>query len=183
MGGLSELLADEIYTYEDFGQKFTLKGKVTLVMNITSEAYQNYKDRLFGLTFAERLLTVHHVLTEPEKNEWVEKEERTKSMRFREFITEDDIETEVEIQRKYYDIIRYLSEDFSYLSLRTFIGCQDLIKGTLKAHASLNQRNYICRDDIEFLRMMKDYLINPFSPVRRKDNQVEGARIQLQRYL
>jgi len=168
VSGLSELLADEIYTYEDFGQKFALKGKVTLVMNITSEAYQNYKDRLFGLTFSERFLTIHHVLTEPEKDEWVEKEERTKGMRFRRVITEDDIETEVEIPRKYYDIIKYLAEDFSYLSLRTFIGCQDLIKGTLKAHASLNQRNCICQDDIDFLRMIKDYLINPFSPYEGK---------------
>jgi hypothetical protein len=75
VGGLSELLSDGSYTYQDFGQRFTLKGKATMVVNITSEAYQNYKDRLFGLAFSERFLTVHYVLTKQEKEAWVAKEE------------------------------------------------------------------------------------------------------------
>ena len=164
VGGLSELMSDEVYTYQDNRTRFSLKGKVTLVMNITSEAYQNYKDRLFGLTFSERLLTVHHTLTKVEKDEWVAKEERAKRMHFDGYITVDDIETDVKIQRKYFKLIQYLAQEFSYLSLRSFIGCQDLIKGTLKAHASLNKRKEICTDDIRFLMMIKDYLVNPFSP-------------------
>lgn len=75
VGGLSELLSDGSYTYQDFLRHFTLNGKVTMVVNITSEAYQNYKDRLFGLTFSERFLTFHYVLTKLEKEEWVAKEE------------------------------------------------------------------------------------------------------------
>jgi hypothetical protein len=46
-GGLSELFSDGSYTYQDFRTKFTLKGRITMVANITFEAYQNYKDRLF----------------------------------------------------------------------------------------------------------------------------------------
>jgi len=164
VGGLSELLADEKYTYQDFGTKFTLEGKITTILNMTSEAYLNYKDRLFGLTFAERFLTLHHTLTKQEKNEWVAKEERFRKMRFKKLITVDDIETDVEIQKKYFNVIRYLAQEFSYLSLKTFVGCQDLIKGTLRAHASLNGRDHICRDDIEFVAMVKEYLVNPFSP-------------------
>jgi hypothetical protein len=164
VGGLSELLSDEAYTYQDFGQKFTLKGKVTVIMNITSEAFQNYKDRLFGLTFSERFLTLHHVLTKQEKDEWVKKEEIAKKMQFGSDISLDDIETDVTIPRKYLPLIRYFAQEYSYISLRTQIGCQDLIKGTLKAHASLNGRNEVCRDDLEFVQMIKDYLVNPFSP-------------------
>jgi len=164
VGGLSELLADEKYTYQDFGTKFSLEGKITMAMNMTSEAYLNYKDRLLGLTFGERLLALHHTLTKPEKDEWVEKEEKSRKMRFEELITVDDIETDVVIRKKYFNVIRHLAQEFSYLSLKTFIGCQDLIKGTLKAHASMNDRDHICRDDIEFVEMVKEYLVNPFSP-------------------
>lgn len=71
VGGLSELLADETYVYQDFRKRWKLSGQVTLVMNITSESYKNYKDRLLGLTFTERLLTIHHVLSEQEKRAWV----------------------------------------------------------------------------------------------------------------
>lgn len=168
VGGLSELLADEIYTYQDFRTKFSLSGRVTLVMNITSEAYQNYKDRLFGLTFSERLLTAHHTLSKQEKDEWVAKEERARKLHFEDCITVDDIETDARIQRKYYKLIQYLAEEFSYLSLRSFVGCQDLIKATLLAHASLNKRQEVCKDDLKFLMMIKEYLVNPFSPFEGK---------------
>lgn len=163
-GGLSELLADGKYTYQDFRTMFSLEGKVTLIMNITSESYQNYKDRLLGLTFSERLLTVHHTLTKIEKEEWVAKEERAKKLRFNDCITVDDIETNVRLQPKYFKLIEHLAQEFSYLSLRSFIGCQDLIKATLLANASLNKRQQTCTDDFRFLMMIKDYLVNPFSP-------------------
>lgn len=164
VGGCSELLSDGSYGYQDYNTKFTLTGKVTMIMNITSEAYQNYKDRLFGLTFAERFLILHHLLTEQEKTDWVRKEEFSKTIKFPFKITTDDIETHVEIPRKYQNLITYLAREFSYSSLKTFIGCQDLIKATLKAHASLNKRNTVCEDDIKFVRMIQDYLTNPFSP-------------------
>jgi hypothetical protein len=76
LGGLAELLSDKAYTYQDFQELSQLKGQVTMVMNITSEAYENYKDRMFGLTFSERFLTVHFVMTREEKDAWVEQEER-----------------------------------------------------------------------------------------------------------
>ncbi len=82
VGGLSELLSDGSYTYEDFGGKFSLQGKVTMVINMTSEVYQNYKDRLLGLTYSERLLTVHKVLSKQEKEAWVKQEEIAKKMRY-----------------------------------------------------------------------------------------------------
>jgi hypothetical protein len=164
VGGLSELLSDESYCYQDFRTKFSLEGKVTVIMNMTSESYRNYKERLFATTFSERFLTLHHTLTEMEQLEWVEKEERSRKMHLQGKITEDDIETEVEIPKKYLFHIRYLAQEYSYLSLRTFIGCQDIIKATLRAHASLNKRKLVCHDDIKFVHMLRDYLIDPFSP-------------------
>ena len=62
INGLSELIADEEYIYQDFSgeNKFRLQGNVTVIMNIVPESFENYKDRLFGLTFAERILILHH---------------------------------------------------------------------------------------------------------------------------
>lgn len=168
VGGTSELLSDESYTYQDYGHKFTLKGKVTMVMNITSEAYKNYKDRLFGLTFSERFLTAHHAFTSQQKEEWVTMEEDAKRMRYGGKITVDDIINDVEIQARYLPLIRHLAQEFSYASLTSPIGCQDLIKGTLRAHASLNKRKQVCIDDVRFVLMIRRYLKNPFSPYEGK---------------
>ena len=49
VGGLSELLSDGSYTYMDFGRKFTLEGNVTMVVNITSEAYQSYTSSRYSV--------------------------------------------------------------------------------------------------------------------------------------
>jgi len=164
VSGLSELLGDGIYSYEDFGRRFSLQGKVTLIMNMVPEVYLNYKDRLFGLTFSERFLTLHHYLTEQEKKDWVRKEERVKKMHYKHLITEDDIETDVRIPSKYMEVISLLAQRFSYKTLRTFVGCQDIIKAGLRAHASLNKRTDACRDDFDLIRMLEDYLVNPHSP-------------------
>ena len=164
VGGLSELFADGRYTYQDFQQKFTLIGKVTMVLNITSEAYRNYKDRLFGLTFSERFCTAHHRLTISEQSEWNAKKEASKRMSYDDTISIDDIETHTQIPKKYYGTIEHLARDFSYASLKSRIGCQDLIKATLAAHAALNKRREVCRDDLQFVEMIQRYLVDPFSP-------------------
>lgn len=165
VGGLSELLADEVYTYQDFNRKFTLRGWVTLIMNMTSEAYRNYKDRLLGLTFSERVLTVHHALNTSEGDAWVAEQEKSRKIHFEGKITPDEIETNVEeIPHKYLELVQHEAREFSYLSLKGFIGCQDLIKGTVRAHASLNRRKEICDDDFNFVLLTKGYLTNPFSP-------------------
>jgi hypothetical protein len=135
-----------------------------MVMNITSEAYQNNKDRLLGLTFLERLLTVHHVMSAEEKETWAAKEEKAKRMCYHKTITEDDISKHVEMPLEYMGIVRHLSREFSYASLNSPISCQDLIKGTLKAHASLNGRPQVCADDLRFVMLIKPYLRNPYSP-------------------
>jgi hypothetical protein len=128
VGGLSELLSDRKYTYQDFSEKTTLQGQVTLIMNMTSEAYQNYKNRLlFELTLSERLLTVHHVFTAQDKIEWVVREETAKKLHYDDIITVENISTDVEIPSEYLSTIERLSIKFSYNSLSSPVSSQDLI--------------------------------------------------------
>jgi hypothetical protein len=71
--------------------------------------------------------------------------------------------------------VKRLAEQFSYDSLISPIGAQDLIKGTLRAHASLNNRPQVCVDDLKFVLMLKPFLPNPFSPY---DGQIVKLRAQ-----
>jgi len=175
IGGLSELMSDGKYIYQDFRQIFELIGKVTMVLNITSEAFQNNKDRLFGSTFSERFLTVHYVMTQKEKEEWVEKEEVAKSIHFGKVIGVSDIATEVQIPPEYLMFIEHLAKEFSYASLNSPISCQDLIKATMRAHAALNKRSQVCVDDLVFVKRIQPYLMNPFSPF---DGRIVRLRAQ-----
>jgi hypothetical protein len=175
IGGLSELMSDGKYIYQDFRQILELIGSVTMVLNITSEAFQNNKDRLFGSTFSERLLTVHYVMTKKEKEEWVQKEETAKNIQFGKVITVNDIATKVEIPPDYLMFIKHLAMEFSYDSLNSPISCQDLIKAIMRAHAALNKRSQVCVDDLVLITRIQPYLTNPFSPY---DGKIVRLRAQ-----
>jgi hypothetical protein len=164
VGGSSELVSDGRYTYMDFGQKFTLRGAVTVNFNITSESFMNNKDRLFGLTLSERFLTVYHVFTQQDKDEWVVRMATSKNMHFGEAITVDDIATKVEIGSEYLRVVQHLAKEFSYDSLTSPIASQDLIMATLRAHSALNKRNRVCVDDLVFVKRIQPYITNPYSP-------------------
>jgi hypothetical protein len=164
INAFAELLSDGKYVYQNFKEKFTLEGLVTTIWNITLEAYQNYHNRLFSLTFAQRLLTVFCVPTKTEREAWVEKEEIAKKMHFHRKITGANIAHKVKIPSKYLPIIRLIAQEFSYLTFNSIIACQDLIKGLLRAHASLNKRSEVCMDDVKVVLMVRPYLVNPQSP-------------------
>jgi hypothetical protein len=165
VGGLSELISDGSYIYQDYGHKYSLEGNVTVLMNITSESFQNYKNKLFGqLTFLERVLQVHYVPSKMEKTDWIEKQDKTKDFHYDRIIQEKDIETNVKIPSKYFPVIRHISQEFSYESLNSIVGCQDIVNATLRAHSALNKRKETCVDDIRFVASIKKYLKNPFSP-------------------
>jgi hypothetical protein len=168
VGGLSELLSDECYTYQDFGYRFTLRGKVTMIVNITSEAYQNYKNRLFGLTFSERFLTVHHAFSQQDKTEWVARLQISKGMHFGKLIRIDDISTRVEIGSDYLSIVPHIAQQFSFDSLTSPVACQDLINAAMCSHASLNKRHDLCIDDLVFVKRIQPFLVNLFSPYEGK---------------
>ena len=176
IGGLSELLADESYKYQDFSRKFVLRGKITLNGNITSESFQNNKYRFLGLTFLERVLVAHSLLTNIENESWVSKQDKLATIHFNGKIRLNDIEPEIkEIPTAYYGEIQRQAREYSYLSLKGFIGCQDLIKGIVRAHAALNKRQEICDDDFKLLSMIKPCLTNPFSPY---EGQIVKLRAQ-----
>jgi hypothetical protein len=89
-------------------------------------------------------------------------------MRQGETIGVDNISKRVKMSSVYVGLVRHLARGFSYDSLTSPISCQDLIKGTLRAHASLNKRNEVCMDDLRFVLMLRPYLTNPFSPYEGK---------------
>jgi hypothetical protein len=160
VGALAELLSDEEYTYADFRNHWTIKGECTAIVNQTTESFNNYKDRLLGLTLLERFFTSHHRLTLAEQRE-------SKTEDLRDYHFKGTIEIyprQIRNLNKFEDTINEYAMDYSALALRSFNGCRDTITAMLKSHAILNDRNRIMLDDLSFIRVMRDHLIDPFTP-------------------
>jgi hypothetical protein len=96
-------------------------------------------------------------------------------MRHIDTIKVEDISKQVEIPSRYIQVIRHLAKGFSIASLTSPVSSQDLIKATLRAHASLNERKEVCMDDLRFILMIQPYLVNPFSP---HQGQIVEYRLQ-----
>jgi len=176
VGGLSELVSDERYIYKDALGGFELRGPVTFIMNITAESYQKNKERMIGSTLLERTLTIYDSFSMQEAEEWTIKEERAKHTVFKyPTISYDDIETRIkEIPHHFLRLINIRAREFSHLSMRSFVGTQDIIKSLLRSHAALNQRKRVCFDDFYFLSLIKPYLVDPFNPTESRIIQLRG---------
>lgn len=172
-GGIAGLASDGIYEYQDFRKKFTLEGNVKLLFNITYESYIKNRNRFFASTLSERLLMLFHLVPETETELWIVKEQETQDMQFAPKITLEDIETKVKpIPLHFLKLIKLQAKEISYLTSRSYIGSQDLLKGLVRAHASLNHRDDFCSDDFALISMAKSYLIDPF-------NSNEGRIVKL----
>lgn len=161
VGGLAELLSDEKYTYADFRHHWTIRGRCTAIVNMTSESFNYYKNKLLGSTLLERFFVSFHKLTLREQRE-------TRTDKLRRFRLKDRIK-EIKLRKianlgEYTDRIKEYAMDYSALALRSYNGCKDTITAMLKSHAVLNNRNRINLDDLYFVRMMRDYLVDPFTP-------------------
>lgn len=165
INALAEMLSDGKYHYGDFQNSFDLKGKCTLVMNMTLEAFNRYENQLLSNTFLERFLTVFHNMPQKEQHNYYDtREERSKkdSKVFPRKLMVKPLKAEN--VNEYRKAFVEFGKDYSALGIRSFLGCVDQVEALAVSHAVLNGRNKLCEDDMKVVRMVRKYLANPSSP-------------------
>lgn len=169
MNGLAELISDGEYQYGDNQNAFTISGACTAIINMTLEAYERYERDLLSSTFLERFITLFYNMPEEEQHHYYE---------FKEKMAEDagtppTIRPNLRWGRmmnlkEYRPVLSSLAKDYSALSMRSFLGCVDQVEALASSHAVLNDRFWLCEDDLEIVRLARDYLSNPASPNKSK---------------
>ena len=161
VGALAELLSDEVFKYKDFRHQWTIRGKCTAIINQTTESFNYYKNKLEYSTVLERFLVLHYKLT-------LEEQRESRAFILRKYKPEIKVEEikprTIKNLKKYDNVIKEYAMDYSALSLRAYNSCKDMIVAMVKSHAILNERNYITLDDLYLVRMVRDYLKDPFAP-------------------
>jgi hypothetical protein len=163
ISALAELISDGTYHYGERLERFQITASVSMIMNITMESYNKYESKLLGSTFLERFLTLFYKMPEAEQTDFLENRELKFSLKFGKktpFLPKKCI--------KNYDFYKKLlidySRTYSVLSLKSYLGTYDCLVALIKAHLTLNGRDEICSDDVDLLKMLRDYLVNPFAP-------------------
>lgn len=164
IGGFTTLLSDGEWSYGERNEPFLiLKGHISLIANLTLESYTRNKNTLFSSTFHERFLTVFYVMTEAEINEWLEHKDEKISIKW----DKPKIQVkprEIKNWEEYKKLIIDYAKRFSVYSLKSINGQYDLIRALLKTHANMNDRDYLCEDDFNLLKLIEPYLIDPIAP-------------------
>jgi len=170
MGGLAELIADEKYHYGDYKTGFDLKGRCNCIMNMALASFQRNERALEESTFLDKFLVLFYRMPLEEqlaymrKNKW---RERAGKQLIMPEVHVKIIARKVQIGN-YAGQLELLVKDFSALSGRAPMGQADAITALASAHAILNNRFWLCDDDIEILRIARDYVSNPNAPNKGK---------------
>lgn len=168
INALAELKSDGFYRYAERTGHFEMNAEISIIMNMTSEAYMQDKDALLGSTFLERFLTLFYSMPMVEQREYLSEEKQKKMVKklrkIRGFFTKKPKKNGFFLENfgKFHQILIEIAKDFSALSLKSFIGTYDQLVALVHAHASLNRRDYMCQDDIDFVKSLESY-VNDFT--------------------
>lgn len=183
-------MTDGEYKYGDFSRHFIIKGQISVILNITTESYNQNLKNLLGNTFDERCLTLHNELSQEEFNKVdfstgfsvyggysiahrypVEKFDIIKvpsiPSRNVEIIDISSIpsrKVDVTIPTEFEEKIQFEASEYSWKTVKGYPRTTATIKAMLRANAFFNGRIEVCKSDFFVVDMVKNYLINPLQP-------------------
>ncbi|MBS7631682.1 hypothetical protein KEJ47_08995 [Candidatus Bathyarchaeota archaeon] len=164
VNALAELYSEGVYIYSDFQKTLTIKGKFSLIANITPHMLNRNRNDLLGNTFLDRCLTVYYKLTNKEMSEGnLQREERNKLKigKFKQKLHEKDITISKE------DIVRFDEYAKRWRVLGGYATTSrlfDMIKSAAIAYAILLDHKSIGEDEYSFLNVIEHYVRSPFEP-------------------
>jgi hypothetical protein len=162
VNGLAEIMTDNEYEYGDFQRCFTIKGQISIILNITTESYNQNLKRLLGNTFDERCLTVHSELS-------LDEQKRLSTIRLGSDYTYilssfPSRKVEISIPQHFENKIFLCASEYSWKSLKGFPRTQSIIRAMLRSSAFLNGRTEVNKEDFWIIEKTGEYLINPLQP-------------------
>ncbi len=136
---------------------------------MTAEMYERNKRDLLGSTFLERFTTFFYFMPLREQQEWTKRERVKSEILWKNFAPSPrkKIKKNV-IFGDFYANLGQISVDFAILSCKSYLRVYEQVKSLAIAHASLNGRNELCQDDVDFLMSLRQYLNNPSAPNESK---------------
>lgn len=163
LSAISVLLTEGVYEYGSRIDKFTIRGKVSLIINLTTPSYYRHKNEIFETTLGNRLFIAHAWLKEKYNLQCKKNFDNTKGLASGILITEPynrTIRNEGEYEK---ELLAY-AKDYAILSVRSVAETLDIVKAIAFENARINQRNYLTDDDMEIVRMFREYNIDPMVP-------------------
>jgi len=160
---ISVLYSEGKYKFGIQRESFVLTGRISFVINISAPAFQRHKTELFDVTLGDRVFIAHSWLKSAEHFACARRFEESGDLRSPIFIDERYSKT-IRNLSEYEDELWAYAKDYGILAVRNPAECLDIVKAIVSENARLNLRNYIREDDIELVRILRPYNIDPMVP-------------------
>jgi hypothetical protein len=160
---VSTLLTQRKAVYGDKMNEFTLTGRVSLAINMATPSWNRHKNEIFETNLGNRAFIVHPTFTDYQRIEARKTFKETKKVKPHVFISERNNRTIKNLSEYEEELLAY-AKDYAILSIRNTTECQDIIEAIVKTNARINDRNYVCDDDLRLIRMLRQYNIDPNVP-------------------
>jgi len=163
LSATSVLMTENEYEYSDNIQRFKLKGKVSLIINLATPSYLRHKNEIFETTLGDRMFIAHAWMKEKYNIQCKRNFDATMKLCPKVLITERNKKT-IQNYSEYENELLAYAKDYGILGVRSTAECIDIVKAIVRENARINDRNYICEDDIMLIRMLRKYNVDPFVP-------------------
>lgn len=165
LSAFSMLISGKKYEYGDkVNGSFTITGRISLLINLAAPSYSMHKNELSNTTLGNRLFIVHRWLPIAENRECKKNFTETMGLKPKFLKIEEHYNRRVRNFSDYEGRVEQLADDYSALAVRSPSECQDIITAIVRENARLNERNYVCDDDIMLVRMLRPYNKDPMMP-------------------
>ncbi len=163
LGAFAGLLTEENYEYGDNINRFTLKGRISLLINMPTPIWNYNKNRIFNSTLGNRLDVIHLWLRKKQNLIFKHNYEKTMKLQPKVHITRHNRKV-IKNFKEYRKELEDMALDYSCLAVRSQAEMLDVVSAIVREHARINNRSYICDEDIRLLRILRDYHIDPNTP-------------------
>ena len=164
VGALGELISDGFYRYGDRLSQFILKGRVSVVMNMTSESYNQYSKMLLGSSFLERFITLFYAMPWKEQYNFMKEKEKRVNFNWKDFKPDKILFKRRISKSEFLGELTEIASTAACLAMKSFAGTDDQLKSLASAHAALNSREKMIEEDVFFIKSLMPYFSNPFAP-------------------
>jgi len=164
LSGFSQLYSKGHYDYVSELGSFRIVGRISLIINITTDLYAKSENVLRDTTLGQRSVTLFTWLKDSEKVHVRENFRRFRGLKPKITLSEPYDRT-IKNLGEYRGELASLAKDYAILGVRNLSETLEVTEGMATQNARLNQRNRLCKDDMDVVRMLRGYTINP----RRKN--------------
>jgi hypothetical protein len=157
---LSDLLANRVFTYDAARVPFNLKGNISCIFNIPTPTWKDNRTLIKdSTTFGNKLLMLHSDIDYDYHREISHNYRTTMDVRVP-FKFEEKNRYVIENEEEFREDNQELFREAGIKALQKPDEMEDLFFAIARENARINDRNCICRDDLNLLRILCSYLID-----------------------